>query len=1552
MTRWARLAWFLCLYSLASIATAAGPDRWVALSEPVPSPGRLEVSPGSTSSIHVELTPAGFISESVLIDGREYVQLRAPGAWFPLDAGEPELPYRTLRLQIPGQGAPQVKILAQSWREIPSVPPIPSKGNLSREVDPQSQPWVFGPAYDASGNQGIWPARITRLERPFLIREARGVALRVQLVRWDPQRELLLALEHLELEVVTTAGPSPNETTSKSGGTGDNAFAPLYEQGFDNPRSPEKYERLASGGRMLVVCPAALVPSITDFVAWKRQRGLQVEVLQVEDAGGTAMGIQAFIDQLYAESQSLTYIVLVGDLEQVPTHLGEYEGALDDTRYGRVAGDDFYPDILVSRVSARNDTEARTQLNKFVVYERDPQPDGLWYARASGLASSQGIPTDAVRAGWLRDDLLAWDFTSVDEIYAPTGTTEDIFDALNAGRSLINYLGHGSGASWSNPYFHTEHIPQLTNGERMPWILDVSCNNGAFGRASCFAEAWLRAGTPEQPQGAVGMYSASTTTPWVPPTVMQAEAIHLLVTGEDRELGALCTHGIMEVLDTYPGQEGLQLVEQYNLFGDCSLVVRTAPPEVIHTSHAATAVAGRVPFRIEAQVPGLTAALSGQEILYAVGRTDPTGTVILQPGTDVPPGVDLTLTLTGPNRIPYVVTLPVLSPDGVTIEPATIPVGVATSVAVTLTDPDSGAPRAGRTVAVEGFGVTDLVAVTDAGGQVVFEVRPRFGETLSVLGAEGGFEQFRRELPVTGALSPGGAWLNAEAPSVGLADTLAANLEAVVRGGATSSGVELALSYYDLRDRVVAAGSEVSATLLPAWPGRIDAWLLQEGHDIYARSFEVIQPLRALSGTVIADESGNLPLHQVRIRGYLAGGGPGGAPVFDLESELDGSWVVPVEIPIGAYDLYASKLGYIDWMETVQVLPGGGDVEIRMAAAPRGLVSGTVTSAATGEGVYTLVEAFRADTGAKVAHVWATGPGGEFTLPALAYFEYDIVAAPLGYTPRKIRIEVDRPSVEVFFPLDPTAGSVLVVDAGGLATAQRSALDLLSEASQLGYDVTYLPAAAAVGALWPQYDLVLVSCGDETGSLTPTLKSDLLAHVAAGGKLLIEGGDVARDEVSDPTFAREVLHIQSWETDEPGDVGVYEAVHPVMSYPHALPPSMDFESTGAGSADAVVPTADAVIAGSWTNSWADASVVCFGPESLLGAGQTVFLAFDYTVLDPEHRRDLLHNAIHWLVAPDAGRASVSGTISVLHATDASGVTVRLDPGGRVMTTGSDGNYLFEGLYAGNYSLAVTKPGWSSASASFPLTQEQQLGGLDFELSDVQIVEYSDDPNLPIPDNTPAGVSCSLTVPLYESLSSIEVFLDLEHPYLADLTVEVTSPAGTTVALHRYNGADGDDLSGWFPTELTPYGVLDSFVGENMQGEWTLHVADHGPWDTGTIRTWGLRLSYAASLTPSISGTGQEDLPARTALLGNRPNPFNPATEIRFALAEPGPVRLEVFDLMGRRLVSLIAADLEAGIHTARWNGRDGADRPVASGTYFYRLTTSDTRSTGKMLLIK
>jgi len=91
----------------------------------------------------------------------------------------------------------------------------------------------------------------------------------------------------------------------------------------------------------------------------------------------------------------------------------------------------------------------------------------------------------------------------------------------------------------------------------------------------------------------------------------------------------------------------------------------------------------------------------------------------------------------------------------------------------------------------------------------------------------------------------------------------------------------------------------------------------------------------------------------------------------------------------------------------------------------------------------------------------------------------------------------------------------------------------------------------------------------------------------------------------------------------------------------------------------------------------------------------------------------------------------------------------------------------------------------------------------------------------------------------------------------------------------------------------------------------------------------------------------------TALGQAHPNPFNPSTTIEFSLAQPDNARLDVYTVDGRLVHTLVNRSLAAGPHSTTWNGVDHRGRSVASGTYFYRLTTrSGFSEAGRMVLVK
>jgi hypothetical protein len=93
-------------------------------------------------------------------------------------------------------------------------------------------------------------------------------------------------------------------------------------------------------------------------------------------------------------------------------------------------------------------------------------------------------------------------------------------------------------------------------------------------------------------------------------------------------------------------------------------------------------------------------------------------------------------------------------------------------------------------------------------------------------------------------------------------------------------------------------------------------------------------------------------------------------------------------------------------------------------------------------------------------------------------------------------------------------------------------------------------------------------------------------------------------------------------------------------------------------------------------------------------------------------------------------------------------------------------------------------------------------------------------------------------------------------------------------------------------------------------------------------------------------------PRQTALLQNVPNPFNPTTTIRFELATPADIRLEIYSVRGSRIRTLASGVHPAGSHAIEWDGRNQRGAQVSSGVYFYRLVAGSFAETRKMVLLK
>ena len=174
-------------------------------------------------------------------------------------------------------------------------------------------------------------------------------------------------------------------------------------------------------------------------------------------------------------------------------------------------------------------------------------------------------------------------------------------------------------------------------------------------------------------------------------------------------------------------------------------------------------------------------------------------------------------------------------------------------------------------------------------------------------------------------------------------------------------------------------------------------------------------------------------------------------------------------------------------------------------------------------------------------------------------------------------------------------------------------------------------------------------------------------------------------------------------------------------------------------------------------------------------------------------------------------------------------------------------------------------------------------------------------------------------------------IDMETGENGDMILTTTDADGVE---HTINLSDEDAAE-----QLAALGMDVQILEEGEEGalkmfvskEQVIEIEDDGD---GSAKTYG------------------DALPEGFRLEQNYPNPFNPTTTIEFALPQAGPVSVEIYNINGQKVRTLIDGPMTAGVHTVEWDATDEAGSRVASGVYFYRLTTDEFTQSKKMTLLK
>jgi len=627
-----------------------------------------------------------------------------------LQEGSPELFYLTESFIIPDTGSSDLDISYGKYIDFENIEIAPSKGNISRNTDHKTVPFVKGNVYK---KDEFYPGILASLREPFIMRDIRGQSVDIYPVQYNPVTKVLRVYDEITVTVSNNNHiEGINEFTGqKRHNNIDSEFNEIYNNLFIN-HSVIQVRNYPTGeeGELLIICHPTYMDAMKPFIDWKRAIGRRTTMVSTATTGISSSSIKNYISNYYNNpANNLAYVLLVGSNTQINMH--EYTNQFynsnnpydptvgSDNYYGQLTGNDKYMEVLIGRMSAETVEQIQTQVQRTIWYESDITTSDTWLNNSIGLASSEqptgghdGDEADYVHINNIRNRLINYGYSTVHQEYngncpgVSNTTAAQISARFNNGVSIANYCNHGFVTGWAirdypNDIFlnyTNTHINSLSNTGRLPYIFSVACLVGRIKglpgsntSSTCFAETWLRATQSNQPTGAVATLMSTIALNWQPPMTAQDEFVDLCL-GITHTAGGT-NYGIPNItLRTFAGTainatQKMLLVhtpdsrnthdfDAWSVFGDPTLMIRTRTPQTMTVTHNPNVLLGSTTFSVSCNVNGALVTMSfknGNNDVQILGTATVSGGVANLTFTPITSTNPIRVTVIGRDRVTY-----------------------------------------------------------------------------------------------------------------------------------------------------------------------------------------------------------------------------------------------------------------------------------------------------------------------------------------------------------------------------------------------------------------------------------------------------------------------------------------------------------------------------------------------------------------------------------------------------------------------------------------------------------------------------------------------------------------------------------------------------------------------------------------------------------------------------------------------------------------------------------------------------------------------------------
>ncbi len=630
---------------------------------PTGNEASLMLREGASENIVFDYSGTALRVEGVSGDGELFARLTFEGSYVGGEIGKPELPVMRVIVQIPFGSTPKIRIIERESEFF-----CLSELGCDMRIIPRQPPGVKLPGYEApftldeetySTDRFVFGDRVKIID-VSAARSFKIALIEIRPVDYNPVDRTISVLRSLSF-AVETPGSDLAETRRIKERYACPAFDNILRPFLANPDAFSIAERwvpdVASLG-FLIVAGDSYVDSARVIADWKSRKGYSVKLRSVSDLGGTASSIRSWILSEYdTAAVAPTFVLLIGDIGDVPSFTGGSSGSETDTPYGNMDGSGYIPELFVGRISPANSSQLGHFIHRTIDYEHFDIPTGHedFADKACFLASNDGTfwaLAEATHRYAVQTHFGPAGFTC-DTIKAHSDPNHHIhtIQAINDGRMIVNYSGHGGYYSWAAPELDANDVEALTNYGEYPFVISNACVTGTFHLSECFGETWIR----QLDKGAIGFLGASDNSYWDEDDEMERRMFDYTFDDEYYFMAGMMNTGLYGVYLAYPSNANYYY-DEYNLLGDPSVALWFRAPEPLVGGHSSTiTVGGDIAINISSGGSPLEEALvcaTNDDAVHSVGYTNASGNITLATsGADM--GDTIWITATAYNKIPY-----------------------------------------------------------------------------------------------------------------------------------------------------------------------------------------------------------------------------------------------------------------------------------------------------------------------------------------------------------------------------------------------------------------------------------------------------------------------------------------------------------------------------------------------------------------------------------------------------------------------------------------------------------------------------------------------------------------------------------------------------------------------------------------------------------------------------------------------------------------------------------------------------------------------------------